>query len=264
MTGEYSYLKPKEYVDLERLGVLSDGGYVVNKTAIMESQILVTFGLGPDFSFEQDFIKLNPNSKVYVYDHTINRPTVRFLASRTLHNLLYRNLARIKEDYSYFNKYRSFFNGQSIKHLRRKISDFQFSEIDIDTHEVLKNTNSEKIFLKIDIEGDEFKSIPCIYNYVEKIQGMVIEFHNLGYTEPLLRDIVSKLDEFFEISHVHPNNYSGISRNKVPDFIEVTFINKNLKNSHQISTGEYRKKLPISGLDFPNGTKFPQFDIVLD
>ena len=262
-TKTFSYLQPREYLDLVRLGGQTDGGYVVNSCAVKESQVLLSFGLGPDFSFEQDFVKMNPNSKVFVYDHTISKPTLKYLVSRTLHNLLYRNIKRIELDYSYYKQYKEFFSKDNVKHLRRKISDSQFFAIDIDTTEIMLEHIGEKIFLKIDIEGDEYKALTQIYDHLESIQGMVIEFHNLGYTEPLLREILLKLENHFEISHIHPNNYSGISGNGMPDYMEVTLINKRLREKNKISTDKLRKKLPIDGLDFPNGKKYPQFEILL-
>jgi hypothetical protein len=51
--------QPFECLDIVRLGKDNDGGYLVNKFDVMKSNQLLSFGIGGDSSFEEDFFKLN-------------------------------------------------------------------------------------------------------------------------------------------------------------------------------------------------------------
>ena len=61
-------LKPKFVDDLVRLGDKSDGGYVMSNKILKDCKFCLTFGLGDNFSFENDLKKKNSNSKIFVYD----------------------------------------------------------------------------------------------------------------------------------------------------------------------------------------------------
>tara|TARA_B100001123_G_C14807869_1_gene827119 strand:- start:270 stop:656 length:387 start_codon:yes stop_codon:yes gene_type:complete len=65
-------LKPKFIDDLIRLGDKSDGGYVISNKMLKNCKFCLTFGLGDNFSFESDLKKKNPNSKIFVYDHSVS------------------------------------------------------------------------------------------------------------------------------------------------------------------------------------------------
>ena len=67
MDKKYNFLKPIRNNNLIRLGRKADGGYVVDKSIVLNTDYLVTFGLGPDWSFELDYIKHNPKIKIFMY-----------------------------------------------------------------------------------------------------------------------------------------------------------------------------------------------------
>ena len=58
-----------------------------------------------------------------------------------------------------------------------------FNNALIDINQILKNTLSNNIFLKIDIEGFEYRILDQILINQDKIQGLVIEFHNCDLFE---------------------------------------------------------------------------------
>ena len=62
---------PKNNCSLIRLGNNNDGGYVVEENSIKNSEILLSFGLSDDWSFESDFSKLG-KKKIYTYDYSVN------------------------------------------------------------------------------------------------------------------------------------------------------------------------------------------------
>jgi hypothetical protein len=54
------------------LGNRLDGGYVLSNKIIKKCDFLLSFGLGDNWTFEKDLKKINPQCRIYAYDHTIN------------------------------------------------------------------------------------------------------------------------------------------------------------------------------------------------
>lgn len=78
-------LQPFYCSDLIRLGKDNDGGYLVNKKDIEKSSRLLSFGVGNDTSFEEDFVKVN-DCRVDAYDGTIEKGPTFFNGNRIFHN----------------------------------------------------------------------------------------------------------------------------------------------------------------------------------
>ena len=57
--------KPKFQYDLIRLGKNNDGGYLVEKNSIIDSDKLISAGISWDFSFEKDYINLSNKSVLF-------------------------------------------------------------------------------------------------------------------------------------------------------------------------------------------------------
>ena len=64
MDKKYNFLKPIINKNLIRLGRKADGGYIVDKEIVENTNFLISFGLGPDWSFELDYIKYNQQIKI--------------------------------------------------------------------------------------------------------------------------------------------------------------------------------------------------------
>ena len=69
---KYNFIRPIKTSNLSRLGSKYDGGYVVDSEIIKNCNTLISFGLGPDWSFELDYMKKNKDIKIYIYDHTVS------------------------------------------------------------------------------------------------------------------------------------------------------------------------------------------------
>ena len=67
-----NYLNPYENKNIIRLGNDYDGGYLVDKESVLETEILISIGISYDWTFEKDFFKLN-NCKISTYDGTVGK-----------------------------------------------------------------------------------------------------------------------------------------------------------------------------------------------
>ena len=190
---EYNFLIPCPQQTLSRMGVNKDGGYIVNEKLINNSNILISFGMGDEFSFENDFLKKNEKNKVFIFDYSINHKIY-------IKNILkiIRRILKFKRRYSdlimilnTFKNFRKFINKDKVEFFSKKITNIVINKNDTNLKkifELLKINKKENINLKIDIEGDEYKIIDDILIYNDKISQIVMEFH----------DTHTKKEEFFK------------------------------------------------------------------
>ena len=118
-------------------------------------------------------------------------------------------------------------------------------------------TKDEKIFFKIDIEGSEYEILDQIISCQEKIQGVVIEFHDVTKNLNIIKEFLSKINNNLNLVHIHANNYSVKEPNQFPEAIELTISNIDLKNQDLEKLRDY----PIENLDFPNSKRSPDIKI---
>mgnify|MGYP001977982832 CR=1 FL=1 len=118
-----------------------------------------------------------------------------------------------------------------------------------------KKLKDKNFFLKIDIEGSEYRILDDIIKYKKNITGLIIEFHDVD----LHLDRILKFIADFEknIAHIHANNYSIKEFSQFPEAIELTFSKKTL---HTISKSN-DKQYPLKGLDYPNSKRSPDVKI---
>ena len=106
---KYNFLKDDKTSNLIRLGRNEDGGYVVDSEIIKKCDTLITYGLGPDWSFELDYIKKNKNLKIYLYDHTTSsspyvKAVIKYLRRFLTFKATYESVRnRLKYLYNYKN-----------------------------------------------------------------------------------------------------------------------------------------------------------------
>ena len=80
---------------------------------------------------------------------------------------------------------------------------------------------TEKIFIKIDIEGSEYRILEQIIENENKIEGLVIEFHDIDLHLERIITFINKSS--LTLVHFHPNNFGGVDQNGNPIVIELTF-----------------------------------------
>lgn len=233
-------LIPYDYINLKRYGGNYDGGYILASDLLEKSDIIYSYGVGPDESwitFDREMLSMN--KKVYMYDNLING----FWTSHQ--NLIFKS---------------EYVNSQNIlQHIYDN-----------------KHTNNTNMILKMDIEGNEFETIlnssSELFTYFNQI---AIEIHDItnNHLEPHylinINDpyerwmnkirLFSKLNEYFNLVHIHGNNNSYKIIDTMPDVLELLYIRKDCMNSNSSISKE---KCPRNQLDFPNNFNKPE--IVMD
>lgn len=185
-------LQPFYCEDLIRLGKDFDGGYLVNSADIQKTDNLLSFGIGSDISFEQDFLKLN-NCELIAYDQSAQGLHTDFFVDKQRLNCV--NVANISTT-----------------------DTIGFSDI--------VGNITGMIFLKCDIEGSEFEIFDSIIEFRNRFSGIVIEIHDIANYDNFnnMTAFMSKLK--MDLVHFHINNYSLVvdqNGNYTPNVVELTF-----------------------------------------
>jgi hypothetical protein len=203
--------------DLVRLGNTADGGYVASVTALKAAHKLYTYGVGGHWFFEKDFVAKYPGRAAEMRDHTVD-----------VKNTGAANLFFYKEALAPTEKSTTFDESRDV---------------------------NMPVFLKLDVEGAEYPFFDSAkLNSYENVTGIICEFHNLHTQVGLtaFKKTVNRLQEYFDIIHVHGNNYGKLIIEEdflFPQTPEISFINKNLANKNsKFQDISY----PLAGLDFPN------------
>jgi hypothetical protein len=224
-------LKVYNFNKKNRCGSNNDGGYVFAELE-GEYDLYISAGISNEESFSRDFINKYNMSEYnsFGFDGTIDKYPYEYT----------KNISFVKKNINSFND--------------KDNTDLSFL--------ASKYTN---IFLKMDIEGGEY---PWLLNFDEELlhnfKQIVIEFHgitndgwNTCYNDKV--KCLEKLAKTHYIVHAHGNNYGPVL-NKIPDVIELTYVNKKYfeSDSHpSLNTSA----LPITGLDFPNNAKSKDIDL---
>mgnify|MGYP000847658272 CR=1 FL=1 len=218
--------KPKNEYDLIRLGKNNDGGYLIEKDSLTIAKSLISFGLSYDWSFEKHFYKIK-KCPIHCYDPTVKYSGIKKFSRKNIINLFkIKNLfnknflkTNIKNIFLY-NDYKKFFSNE-VCHYESSIG---IGRNKVNFPEIIDRIKLHPVFLKIDIEGSEYRILDDIIKYQDKISGLVIEFHNVD----LHKDIISNFISSFNLSlcHIHGQNTLGtnyLDSNNDPIQVEMTF-----------------------------------------
>ena len=249
---ELYFLRPVIVEEICRVGNLSDGGYVLTRSAIEKSKVLLSLGLGENWSFEKAFTEINKFASIDVYDHTVS---FRFFVVKVIKGivkfLLFKEkfsnvLARAKRLKDYFLFW--IMNSRN-KHHRIRIGEASLSAA------LSRYKNSNLIGLKVDIEGSEWEILNLIAGNKDRFQFLLIEIHDFDNHVDQLRDFLREMSGQFVLAHLHANNFEILGNNRFPKVFEITLL-----RSHGTSISvDYRSELPIPGLDVPNAKNRQDF-----
>lgn len=205
--------RPVPAGNLVRLGAQHDGGYVVSTRAVAASRLLLSMGLNDDWRFERAFREMG-GARIICFDHSV---TLRFWGLYTLKQAV---RLRLGQAFRYL-AYRSFFGSKDVQHRRLKIGYDGPGGVSLAT--LLREEKEEGIFLKVDIEGSEYRILDDIVANRHRFTGIVMELHDVDLHRGRVERFLAGL-KGFTIVDLHANNYGGRDGDGDPLVLEVSLI----------------------------------------
>jgi hypothetical protein len=268
--------RPVALDDLVRVGRAHDGGYVISRRTVDAARVLVGLGINDDWSFEEAFVAANPGVRVVGVDGSVSAQVFRRRAGRHLVGAL-RGLVRGRRsvlltemrdavhDHAVARSLSRFFDGR-----RHHFVPCYFEPSDSPTS-VSWPTLAERfgvlgsggcdVFLKMDIEGAEYRTLEGVLRDAHRLAGVAIEFHDLDRDWDRFAALMEALMRTFAVAHLHGNNCVPlIGGTATPAVLEVSLVNRALLGAEaRPSTHAY----PIPGLDMPNAATLADYPLAL-
>jgi hypothetical protein len=255
-----------------RLGRYWDGGYVVPKELLDNISVLITFGIGPDWSFERDFLRLNPKNICIGVDYSVSD----YLFYEDACLSIFKNLhfksrwKNFKNRFERFLSWKKFIKNPQFLFINKRVFDsYQFSDCilvsDVMGHKFLRHIDKDyRCILKCDIEGGEYRIIHDIL-LVDNIDLLILEFHDINPLAMTFLDVINSISETYEIFHIHPNNSAAISSvSGFPDVIEVTFIKRSKLSEDELNSRLQRDTLvtALKQMDYPCDPLLEEIELI--
>jgi hypothetical protein len=251
------WLAPIEVEGLIRVGGPSDGGYVLPGALLRDADVLISMGLGHNWQFEKDARVLNPPIRIHVYDHTVSEKLFARQHFTELLALVMGKVGRenVRRRRHRLNDYRAFF-GSEAKHFRERVHD-RLEKESVDIATVFGRAGDGRVFVKMDIEGSEYRVLEDVVSHADRILGMAIEFHDTGPLRCAFERTMELVRGRFEIVHVHANNFLPLYRDGLPEALEITVMRKDL-----VPSTRQRQLSCLTDLDRPNDPGRPDYRLV--
>jgi hypothetical protein len=250
-----SDLHPVACGSLARIGSPNDGGYVVPLDAVKAAHALVSFGLSHDWTFERDFKKHNAGAIIHCYDHTVSFLTAcQYSVGQLLRFILLFRARALPKTFTWID-YIRFFRADRI-HFKQKVW-FDHRDNGATIEDVFSRLPGKcPVFVKMDIEGSEYRVLDDLLRHSKDIVAMAIEFHDVDIVSSLFSSLIEKIKRDFYIVHIHGNNMGGTAPFNFPIAPEITFLHRRFFDAAPVLSD---LKYPVSGLDQPNNPRAPDF-----
>lgn len=229
----------------KRYGLNEDGGYIVLDEICKNCNILYSYGISNDVSFELDFVSKNPKTKVRLFDHTIEKlPTNHDNFSFLKEGINFKKDLNTNTLENHLNQYDDLNKTNKILKL-----DVEWSEWNI------FDKMNDNILSQFDQILCEFHFIPVVYKdshseYFTKFHEYVYSRVNIELFEKY-QGVLNKITNHYYINHIHINNslpLNEINKFKFPSLVEISFVNKKLIKNPILTNSNF----PIKNLDYPN------------
>lgn len=224
-------------VQLRRIGRANDGGYLIPELAMQVADVVIGYGIANDISFEE--------STTAIY----GKPSYGFDCACPVIQPKHKDCHFIPS---------CVVNNNSIKPFP--------SYATFDQHLNMVGATGKKLFVKMDIEGNEYDTLPDILQHAFNITGIVLEIHFMESAQiAQALHLLQMLDKDFLLVHVHGNNYcrdnfvTTNARGNIARVLELSYINRNLVQNYEISPDQSH---PIR-LDMPNTPDFPDVEFTI-
>ena len=220
-----NWLIPKHKTDLIRYGSHYDGGYLLNKNDLLKSDMMISLGIHENWDFEKQIYKNYQIKNVVLFDP---QSSYFLIFTYLLKSIIKCNFKKI---FTYIKKFKEF------KDLK---SECIFIQKKFNESLVVKYIKSKNILLKIDIEGDEYDILNFILNNQNKINCLVIEFHNINKYSYKIKDFISHFK--LKLINTHVNTFS--KEDNIT--LELTF------SKHANIYKDKWDQFELNNIDFPN------------
>ena len=259
-------LRPKAVPGLVRLGnPLGDGGYVVPEWVVESTDVLLTLGIGQEWTFEEHVHRMRPGASIVGADHTVHAASIRSSLRQArvkhgLNRLLGRagKASRYAERIDRYRRYLRLFTTPNV-HIEKAVGSVA-SQTTVTVDELFAHVRSDRphgVLVSMDIEGSEYEVIKDILEYHTAINMIVAEFHSIGLQLDAFERSITEAKRSFEIVHVHGNNCAPYNHDlDVPEVVEVTFVHRSLMPAGSPYSSDER---PLPGLDMPNSPGVPDY-----
>jgi hypothetical protein len=244
------WLRPYKVEKLIRLGRDNDGGYLVDFANLVDTDLVLAFGVYDDWSFEEQFRSVR-NVPILAFDQSISGQHFFRQVLNALRFLDHPSMAL--ERYLKYRRYKRFFV-DGVRHVSKMVSQFDDPNY-ISVEQIVKDYELSRykkgIFVKCDIEGDEYRILDALLSSAELWSGIAVEFHDVDLHFGKVASFVKRLP--LKLCHVHGNNFGPLLANGVPSVIECSFTSGLTLPSGDIN-------LPHK-LDQPNNPAKPDYRI---
>lgn len=263
LSREFDYLRPYE-TELVRVGPLGDCGYVIPKSVAEKTSGIYSVGISTNWQFEVDMSTRNPRMRIRAFDRTSGWLVFAYVALRDLlrgdpseiEKMPLKD--RMQSAAKYLNlsvQFRRFFIGHR-KFYRKWVRLKSTNNSEVAFQDSIQDLfESDNVMIKIDIEGGEYEIarplIDCLRINSERINCVVMEFHDTNSRRVDFEAMVKGISAFFPIVHLHGNNCVPVASDGLPEVLEVTFARD---CSHRFSNN---LRFPLAGLDYPNDKSMP-------
>jgi len=247
--------RPVRARGLARVGADFDTGYIVPESVFAETDVLLSFGLGLDWTFEADF-RRRAGCRVLCFDGTVFPKHLRREALRNARRRVLRALPgaaphrrrRSLEDPLLPLSYRRFFDGEGAEHRRANLG-WDASRGEVSFADALAEAPEGGVFVKMDIEGAEYRALDGIAAMAPgRLVGVAIELHDVDLHRARITEWLAAMPGQV-VAHVHPTNYVGVDADGDPRVLEMTLARADLV---EVEPGGGAPELPRPGLDAPS------------
>lgn len=203
--------KPVPVQDLVRVGPASDGGYVAAGATLAPVTLLLSMGLNDDWRFEEEF-HARTGASILCFDGSVD---TRFWVRHAIRQVRARAFGKALD----FFRYRRFFSRPGISHRRQMIGFDGPGTVSLST--ILAEVSDAHIFLKMDIEGGEYRILDQIVEHRARFTGIVMELHDVDLHRDRIARFFEAMREFVIVA-LYPNNVGGVDRQGDPVLIEIS------------------------------------------
>lgn len=211
-------------LSLCRMGRAHDGGYVVPSLAMTHASAVMGYGICDDISFEESASRIYEKPS-YGFDGTCPKPKIHHRLCHFIPN----NIVPSGMDQDAATSF-----------------DHQIKKLQL---------RDSQLFIKMDIEGNEYSVMADILRHASQITGIVLEIHFMQEDQvPLALSLLEAIDRHFLLVHVHGNNYclksftSTYAAGSIPCVLELSYVNRNLVQSYTVAADQSHP----TPLDMPN------------